>query len=74
MQHLGSTMYALMREALIDDVWEYGPSGKEGGNWQLDCTPTGLDAELFLWGHGVTDPNASAISATAELVFATAVP
>lgn len=71
---LGSSMYSLMREGLIDDVWEFGPTGKEGTNWRLQVTPSGVGAELFLWGHGVPNPNASALSRRARLVFATEVP
>jgi hypothetical protein len=62
---LPGAVAALVREGLVGATWS---SGKEAGapddnplGLTLQTRPTGVGAELFLWGHGVRPANANRI-------------
>jgi hypothetical protein len=62
---LPGTVAALVREGLVGDAWSVGmepgaPADSPLG-FTLQARPTGIGAELFLWGHGVRPVHANRI-------------
>lgn len=73
MTALGSTLATLVHEGLIADEYEFGAEKDRG--WTIRVRPTGLGAELFLWGHGSVTQNAQWLTGRQlDLVFLRDVP
>jgi hypothetical protein len=50
---LNNAIETLRHEHLIGAEWSMTPDGEE---WAYRVAPSGLGAELFLWGHGIHPP------------------
>jgi hypothetical protein len=73
---IGSAIAVLQNEGLIADEWYFAveePGGPETHSTRV--RPTGLGAELFLWGHGAQPIRANRLlDRRTQLVFLTDVP
>jgi hypothetical protein len=61
---LPGSMAVLEREGLIAAMWKVDTEDAESDNplaFTVQARPTGVGAELFLWGHGERPPNANRI-------------
>jgi hypothetical protein len=57
---LGNVIGTLIRERLLDDHHQTAKETIDGAElWTVQVRPTGLGAELFLWGHGAKDTSAN---------------
>jgi hypothetical protein len=73
---VGRAIAILWREGLIMDGWQYSREDDiNPASHSARVRPTGLGAELFLWGHGTAPIRANRLLDPAtELVFLTEVP
>jgi hypothetical protein len=71
---IGSALAVLETEGLISIPWHFAGSTAEDPTGAT-ITPTGLGAELFLWGHGCRPIDAESLfDAATPMVFLTEVP
>jgi hypothetical protein len=58
----GNVVGTLIRERLLDEHHQTAQETIDGvGVWTVQVRPTGLGAELFLWGHGAKDTQAGGL-------------
>lgn len=72
---LGAVIGTLIRERLLDDHHQTAIETIDGASiWTIQVRPTGVGAELFLWGHGAREPTANHLLDGTDLELLSDVP